>query len=223
MTEFVAPYSKQHLFIVLHEYNSKPEPILCEAQVIRDSSFFPASTNTYVAAMSFRVSMFGNADSGFVYQYIPPEYMIAADLDKVDEAYNKKYIETKAVSPEYDFDLSKEKNYITLQPTGAIEATGEETISFANTNVENLVRGSAGAINKYMITDESVIQIQREKEDTYRTYAEVQLTQNPSLFLNGPGWGAKGLGTMKGKLHFREDPFSYGLEGEVQAGGWNDI
>ena len=81
MSELVAPYSRKHLYIVLHQYNDSDEPQLARAQVIKDSSFFPASTSTYIAAEAFRISLFGNPESGYCYQYVPPDWFIAADID----------------------------------------------------------------------------------------------------------------------------------------------
>ena len=213
MTEFVAPYSKQHLFIVLHEYNSKPEPIICEARVIRDSAFFPASTNTYVAAMSFRVSMFGNAHSGFVYQYIPPTYVIAADLDK--ESYNAEYLDTSMVATEFDLSPEADENFITMVPTALpVDQSTADAISVSDISL--FIEGSASYINRYMMTDGSVIRVPYSSDETSKKYASVSLLTNPSRMLNGPGYGRKGLGTMKGRIILNDDDFEHG-------GGWNDV
>ena len=223
MTEFVAPYSKQHLFMVLHKYNADPEPILATAQVIKDSSFFPASQNTYVAAVSFRVSMFGNPKSGWVYQYIPPDYVIAADLDTTH--HSEDYINSHVLTPVYDFSGEDEKQgtYITLVP-GESEGYGDGAVhtGIGSTDISALLEGSAGSINRYMMTDGTVIKVPHTKDDIsddykhWEKYALVSLTENPSLSLDSVGFGRQGLGVMKGKITFSQGPYDSG-------DGWNNI
>ena len=78
MSELVAPFSKQHLFLTLSQYNKKDEAVLARAEIHKDQSFFPASTGSFLASESFRLSLFGNPKSGYVYQYIQPEWFISA-------------------------------------------------------------------------------------------------------------------------------------------------
>ena len=212
MSEFVAPYAKQHLFIVLHEYNSTPEPILAQAQVIRDSSFFPASLNTYVAAVSFRVSMFGNPDSGYVYQYVEPDWNIACELDDDPPEYAI-YEPTDAICTQWDFRNQNQdsKGSLTLAPRLAI-AHGVSVPSHQTVRLASLIEGSAAEINRYVINNGTALRV----PTTGHNFALVKLTQNPTEKISGPGFGPKGLGMLAGLVTTRQGTF-------VDGDTWNDI
>ena len=196
MTEFVAPYSKQHLFMVLHKYNPDPEPILATAQVIRDSSFFPASTNTYVAAVSLRLSMFGNPESGYVYNYVEPDWRIAIDTE--DQDVDADGVENTVLIPTA-YDLQNENNdnkgtvsllcdaYLRYTYTGS---------SLETNNMGHILEAIAGDVNNYMLTKYAVALIPHSEFET----AYVRISQPPAEFLRGPGYGPQGLGTMYGYL-----------------------
>lgn len=202
MSELVAPYSRKHLYIVLHQYNDQDEPVLARAQVIKDSSFFPASTSTYIAAEAFRISMFGNPDSGYCYQYVKPDWFIAADVD--DDEVHK-------TSREYDdcnitltgLDLRKEDpdtgaevdNWVSLTGNHQME-TGE---SFTQTSsLGACYRALATEFNDYRVTAGSILKIEDIYDD--EVFAYVRLKEKPSLHLEGPGFGPNGLGWMRGTI-----------------------
>ena len=212
MTEFVAPYAKQHLFIVLHEYNSNPEPILAQAQVIRDSSFFPASNSTFVAAVSFRVSMFGNPESGYVYQYVEPDWNIACELDEYPTEFTI-YEPTNVLCTEWDFRNQNQdsKGSLTLAPKLAI-AYGNSIPSSETSRLASLIEGSAADINRYVINTGAVLRV----PTTVNNFALVRLNENPSTKLTGPGFGPRGLGMVAGFINLGQGEFAMGDE-------WNDL
>ena len=224
MTEFVAPYSKQHMFMVLHKYNPDPEPILATCQVIRDSSFFPASSSSYVAAVSLRLSMFGNPDSGYVYQYVEPDWRIACDVSE-DRVDLHKTDTTPLVAYKYDLRNANNDNLgkISLVASKAIRLS--EEIASDNTNdIGHILESFAGYINNYAIDKNSTVLIPHvdSNNDVYRI--EVRVVGNPMHLLRGPGYGFEGLGTMRGsgQLGDRWNVGGSTREG-WQAAKWSEI
>ena len=86
MTELVSPWSSQHIYLVLHQYNDGDDNVLARAFLEKDQPFFPASTSSYISAVSLRISLYGNTDgTGYAYQYLPPDWFIAIDKTPDEE------------------------------------------------------------------------------------------------------------------------------------------
>ena len=84
--ELIAPWSSQHLFLVLHQYNDTDDDVLASAFLEKDQPFFPASTNSYISAVSLRISLFGNnSGTGYAYKCLPPNWFIAVDKPSDEE------------------------------------------------------------------------------------------------------------------------------------------
>ena len=76
--ELVAPFQKTHLMLTMSQYNDSDKSVLAQAEIHKDQPFFPANTNTYIAASSFRISGFG--DLGYIYQYLKPNWFISGEI-----------------------------------------------------------------------------------------------------------------------------------------------
>ena len=202
MSELVAPYSKQHLYLVMHQYNKSDTPVLARAELQKDSSFFPASTNTYIACESFRLSLFGNPISGYVYQYVQPDWLIAADLDKaIFSSASKTLDDARVRAQEYDLRGSAVGSLKTFVNFIAYDEAGGNT--FAHTaDLSKIVECFASEFNENRISMNSEIAIHnRDALNTTGGIANllnVKVTEKPTLKLTGPGFGRQGLGTMRG-------------------------
>ena len=224
MTEFVAPYSKQHMFMVLHKYNPGPEPILATCQVIRDSSFFPASSSTYVAAVSLRLSMFGNPHSGYVYSYVEPDWRIACDVseDSVD-VHNTDT--TPMIAYKYDLRNANTDNLGTISlASGRAMRASEEILSDETNDIGHILESFAGYVNNYAIDKYSTIQIPHVDTNNDVYWIEVRVVGNPIHLLRGPGYGFEGLGTMRGGGQLASHWNVAGSSREVwKAAKWSEI
>ena len=202
MSELVAPYSKQHLYLVMHQYNKTDTPVLARAELQKDSSFFPASTNTYIACESFRLSLFGNPISGYVYQYVPPDWFIAADVDERSFAGTRWNTESRVRASEYDFRTPNtpdfEGNFIDF--VAYSEQSGDTFTHEAD--LSQIVEGFASEFNENRISMNTELGVySRDALNTSGGIANVlnvRVTEKPTLKLVGPGFGRQGLGTMRG-------------------------
>ena len=193
MSELVAPYSRKHLYLVLHQYNSTSKPVLARAQVVKDSSFFPASSSTYIAAEAFRISLFGNPESGYVYQYVSPEWFIAADVDDTTRHLNTRvYSDCNLLAKDYDLRPDTE-NWVTFcghmiqDPLRWNDETAE---------LGTMYTSLAGEFNDYRCSTDAIMNIASASDSQKGLY--VKLLDKPSLYLRGPGMGRNGLGWMHG-------------------------
>ncbi len=195
MSELVAPYSRKHLYLVLHQYNSSDKPVLARAQVIKDSSFFPASSSTYIAAEAFRISLFGNPESGYCYQYIQPSWFIAADMDDTDSHSNTRfYSDCNLMASEYNF-VPDTEHYITFSGRTAVDPGSSINDT---TSLGDVYSAMASELNDYRCTSGAILTVEAPNDSDKKLY--IKLLEKPSLNLTGPGFGANGLGWMHGNI-----------------------
>ena len=177
--------------------------MLARASLQKDSSFFPASSSTYIACESFRLSLYGDAISGYVYQYVEPDWFIAADEDESDEneATAAKTTEiTRLRARKYDLRPKdspggQDKD---LTVTFGAYLSGDGANFKETCDLGLVVEGFCAELNESRISKNSRIHIYRTPASN--DYAEVELSEKPSLKLVGPGFGRQGLGVMRGKI-----------------------
>ena len=222
MTEFVAPYSKNHLFIVMHQYNNEDKNVLCRAQVIKDSAFFDTSTNSYIAAESFRLSLFGNAESGYCYQFLEPEWFCAADIDEPDEKIDEATIDAPEISTgmcirSFNYANGDDRHELTMMVNDVHDDGSGTRVSSTNLHLDKLTTTLAEAFNKYAITQGSVLQHEHQTNKLI-----VQLEEDPVAKLVGPGFGEHQLGTCRVSLTFQH-PDATNVEAAQEYSFVNDI
>ena len=192
--ELIAPWSSQHLFLVLHQYNDSDDNVLASAFLEKDQPFFPASTNSYISAVSLRISLFGNNDgTGYAYKYLPPEWFIAVDMsdepdEKADEA-QAAWVPSHLGA--WTWNFGGEVKTITL---------------VAKTDLANSELGSTVPLHNFtelMCTELNQNKINRDaviRMPTTGGHFHLKLQSNPTQLVEGPGWGRNGLQTMRGTI-----------------------
>ena len=201
MSELVAPYSKKHLYLVLHQYNDDPEgrPQLARAQVIKDSSFFPASTSTYIAAEAFRISLFGNPESGYAYRFIPQDWFIAAEVDDEEKDKDTRVaLQTNTMSQSFDLKTDTlDKNILltALHTKSGTEKTLDET-----SDLGVIWEAFANDFNAYSISTGTLLEVPKTPSPSETEKVIVKLNEKPSEKLSGPGFGLMGIGFMRGEI-----------------------
>ena len=192
--ELIAPWSSQHLFLVLHQYNDSDDNVLASAFLEKDQPFFPASTNSYISAVSLRISLFGNNDgTGYAYKYLPPEWFIAVDMsdepdEKADEA-QAAWVPSHLGA--WTWNFGGEVKTITL---------------VAKTDLANSELGSTVPLHNFtelMCTELNQNKINRDaviRMPTTGGHFHLKLQSNPTQLVEGPGWGRNGLQTMRGSI-----------------------
>ncbi len=194
MSELVAPFSKQHLFLTLSQYNKTDESVLARCEIHKDQPFFPASSGTFLATESFRLSLFGNPKSGYVYQYIQPDWFIAATRENPDIVEQEFQENTNLCTGQVLFsaDNNPAENFIELH---AIFQDAEH-----ETNLGRILETFAGELNDERFNRNSVIRIPPAQNFTPQQLQNFTLTEKPSLNLRGVGFGPQGLGVLRGTI-----------------------
>ena len=180
MSELVAPYSKKHLYLVLHQYNDDPDgrPQLARAQVVKDSSFFPAS-NSYVAAEAFRISLFGNPESGYAYRFIPEDWFIAAEVDDEEKDKDTRVaLQTNTMSQNFDFRTGTEDKNILL--TALHTKSGTEKTLDETSDLGVIWEAFANDFNGYGISTGSILEVPKTASPSETEKLLVKLNENPS-------------------------------------------
>ena len=192
--EFVSPWSSQHMWIVLHQYNDTNTMQLANAVVEKDRSFFPASTNSYISAVSLRISLFGNAEgTGYVYQYIPPDWFIAGDKpDEKDSSGDMAFVPLEKVTA-WAYDFRGEHKTISLTTP----------LSEKKADMSDWLSNIAGEINQYRIQKDSLLRMEHTN-DSHKAY--IKILGDPSEHIRGCGMGPQQLAVVRGKIIEISDP-----------------
>ena len=183
------------MWIVLHQYNDTNAMQLANAVVEKDRSFFPASTNSYISAVSLRISLFGNAEgTGYVYQYIPPEWFIAGDKpDEKDNSGDMTFVPLEKVTAwAYDF-RGEDKTISLTTPLNENRADMSDWLS----NI-------AGEINQYRIQKDSLLRMSHVN-DSHKAY--IKILGDPSEHIRGCGMGPQQLAVVRGKIIAISEPW----------------
>ena len=190
--ELIAPWSSQHLFLVLHQYNDSDDNVLASAFLEKDQPFFPASTNSYISAVSLRISLFGNNDgTGYAYKYLPPEWFIAVDMpDDPDEKADEAQAEwAPSHLGAWTWNFNEEVKTVTL-----IAKTDLDNNELGTTvPLHNFTELMCAELNQNKVNRDAVIRM-----PTTGGHFHLKLQSNPTQLVEGPGWGRNGLQTMRG-------------------------
>lgn len=178
--ELVAPFQKTHLMLTMSQYNDSDKAILAQAEIHKDQPFFPANTNTYIAASSFRISGFG--DLGYIYQYLKPNWFISGELQDEEQPPDS----TRWADSGVCFLEMKSEEALSV-------ALCCDTSKFADTNSLNQIKlNLATEFNEHMIDQGTTIKFHYDAANYV-----VELEESPAHNLRGPGSGQTGLGEIR--------------------------
>ena len=198
MSELVASNAKEHLYLVLHQYHDglatgDTESRLARAHLEKDQPFFVNSSSSNISAVSLRISLFGQVDGrGYKYKNVMPSWFIAADKPSVEAegaAEKEQFVASRLHSHVYNFKEQDKK--ITLRIS---KNTGDEDAITKTVALHDLMDSAAGEFNKYKITRNAEVKMAIEENKHYL----LKFTDNPVNHLVGPGFGNKGLGSLRG-------------------------
>ena len=200
--ELVAPWSAQHLFLLLHQFNDSDDNVLANARLEKDQSFFPASTNSYISAVSMRISLFGNNEgTGYAYKYLPPSWFISASMPDAGgrsaaDLESERWVDSRLGAARWEF-RSDEEHHLTLAPL--YDLAGNSLAE--KVELHSFTEMLCAELNHYRINRDSFLELPTT-DGTFR----IQLLDNPSKYLQGPGWGKNGLQTLRGRVTEVSDP-----------------
>ena len=201
--ELVAPWSSQHLFLVMHQYNDSDENQLADARIQKDQPFFPASTNTYISAVSLRISLFGNnSGSGYAYRYLPEHWYIAADVPDQNQSQSEELVrpttftDTRVGVASFDF-INPSNQTISL---GVLKNFSGESLA-NEVNAARFTEVLATELNEYKLNRDAKIRFVSDQETSGAMLVyQLQLDDDPTKYIQGGGLGRNGLATLRGAI-----------------------
>ena len=208
--ELVAPFQKTHLMITLSQYNSEDKPILATAEVHKDQAFFPANTNTYIAASSFRISGFG--DQGYIYQHLQPSWFISGEVMDTDVSLpGHTWTPTGVAARAIQFNSNIEE-----EDVHQIEIVMDSSKMQPENSLNDHLVDLAKDFNAFNVTQGAVLRFYDSAEVPNKY--EPDLRVSPAEQLYGPGEGEKGLMEIRAEL-FDVDPFATNIQIKLDANG----
>ena len=202
--ELVAPFQKTHLMLTLSQYNDSDEHVLARAEIHKDQAFFPANTNTYIAASSFRISGFGAL--GYIYQYLKPKWFIAGESRTNNiPGNNDRWVTTSLCLDRLGFGAEN------VARARFVSDPEKYTVP---TNSLNAVKTQmARDLNAYRVTQNSIVKMVQDGSNYVG-----RLATRPADSLRGPGEGQQGLFEVRCNM-FEFRPSVTGLTIEKAEGG----
>ncbi len=197
--EILDPNTRSCTFLTLTKYVGEKgaiEPAVCS---MRKDEAFLDSTNTFVAAESWRLSCAPNPQ-GIVYHWIPKEYWVSVSTKQSSGDHEQKDDRTDITSMTFENILQDRValpdkqmlNMVPLQPDD-VKENEVDTNEICVTMFKDL--------NAVRVTLNSKVTLQNVNNDT--GYYVMQ--EDPYKKLRGPAYGLQGITSMRGRYKSNRD------------------